>query len=132
MNHWLPRKTNRFYHLAMSSVLMKIQRRRMIPSPSTAVSSFPSFSSSARATIISLFRLVKQESESNSDEEHARAETGKESVPKNSSMPNADKKSKSAKRARSKAERKAAIQEKRAKALKFSDSSTSEVLSLIS
>ena len=100
----------------------------MIPSPSTAVSSFPSFSSSARATIISLFRLVKQESESNSDEEHARAETGKESVPKNSSMPNADKKSKSAKRARSKAERKAAIQEKRAKALKFSDSSTSEVL----
>ena len=42
-------------------------------------------------------------------------------------MPNADKNGKPAKRARSKAERQAAIQEKRAKALKFSDSSNSEV-----
>ena len=66
-----------------------------------------------------------------SGQETGRADSDKELVPENSSMPNVDQAKKSSKRPRTKAEKAAAIREKRAKAMKFSsDSSTAEVMNL--
>ena len=65
--------------------------------------------------------------------ENARNDSEDETVLPNSSMPKVEKPKKGSKRGRSKAERQAAIKEKRAKALNFSDSTASEVnLTLIS